>query len=482
MKRKKKLLLNTVSALIYQITTIICGFILPRLILQVYGSKVNGLVTSIGQFLSVISFLQLGVGAVVQSSLYKPLAEKDFHKVSQIITSAGKFFGNLAKILLVYILFLVAVYPYIVKQNFGWTYTAALVAAISISSFAQYYFGIVDGLLLTANQYGYIQYTTQICTLVINTITSVVLIYSGATIHTVKLVTSLIYLVRPLVLRIYIKKFYNIDRKASYTEEPIPQKWSGAAQHIAAIVLDGTDSIVLTIFASLSDVSIYSVYSLVVTGVKQLLVSATSGIQSLMGEMLAKKENEELHRLFGWIEWFIHTGVYTNGIHDANYIQPLFAMLITLAYIGYCLRLPYHLVIKAGGHYRQTQRIYIVAAVINIIVSILTVKLYGLIGVAIGTLLAMVYQTVATARYISQNLISWPFHRFLGQCAIDAVTFLAAYLISGGFTLSNVTYISWFILGVKVAAVWLTVTLIVNCFLKKDYIMKFLGFINQKTV
>ena len=78
MQRKRRLFYNTISSLIFQLTTIICGFILPRLILTAFGSEVNGLVNSIIQFLGIISFLELGVGAVVQSTLYKPLAEKNY--------------------------------------------------------------------------------------------------------------------------------------------------------------------------------------------------------------------------------------------------------------------------------------------------------------------------------------------------------------------------------------------------------------------
>ena len=102
MNRGKKLALNSLTSFIYQILTIICGFILPRLILSHYGSEVNGLTNSIGQFLGIIAFLELGVGAVVQSALYKPLANKDFDSVSKIVVSGNKFFKRLAIILLCY--------------------------------------------------------------------------------------------------------------------------------------------------------------------------------------------------------------------------------------------------------------------------------------------------------------------------------------------------------------------------------------------
>ena len=65
MNRTQKLKLNTVTSLINQRVLIICGFIVPVLILHAFGSAVNGLVNSITQFLGFISLLELGVGAVV---------------------------------------------------------------------------------------------------------------------------------------------------------------------------------------------------------------------------------------------------------------------------------------------------------------------------------------------------------------------------------------------------------------------------------
>ena len=97
--RKKKLAANTASSLIFRICTIICGFILPRLILNSYGSEINGLVNSITQFLGIISFLELGVGAVIQSALYKPLAEKNDIEISKIVVSGQKFFSKIRYIL-----------------------------------------------------------------------------------------------------------------------------------------------------------------------------------------------------------------------------------------------------------------------------------------------------------------------------------------------------------------------------------------------
>ena len=497
LNRTKKLALNTMSSLTLQIVTVICGFILPRLILETFGSEVNGLVTSVSQFLSVITLLDLGVGSVVQSALYKPLANNDYEQISKIYVSAQKFFKRIATILLCYVAILVVVYPLLVNKSFGFGYTAFLIMAISIHSFAQYYYGIVNSLLLNANQKGYIQYTGQIVTLILNTLACFILIRIGASIQIVKLTSSLIFLLRPAFLVWYVNKNYPINKKITYDEEPIKQKWNGMAQHFASFVLSGTDTIILTVFSSLSNVSIYNVYHLVIVGVKNALFSMTNGFQSLIGEMLAKKEIEKLRNFFGYVEWILHTGttlvfgctgvlivsfvqVYTKGINDADYMQPLFAVLITLANAGHCLRLPYNILILAAGHYKQTQSNYIVAMILNIVISIATVKLWGLIGVAIGTLVAMVYQTVWMAWYDSKNIINWQFKNFLKQVAVDAITVIIASVATCWIPLLSVNYVSWFILAFEVFAIWLVIVIVVNLMFYRKNINSLLGKIRRK--
>ena len=247
--------------------------------------------------------------------------------------------------------------------------------------------------------------------------------------------------------------------------------------------------------------AIYSVYNIVVAGVKQLLLSMTNGIQSLIGELIAKKEYDELNNIFGWVEWTIHTGtvfvfgvtallivpfvqIYTHGITDANYIQPLFAALIVLANAGHCLRLPYNIVILAGGHYKQTQKCYIIAALLNIIISVVAVNKLGLIGVTMGTVVAMCYQTMWMAIYDSKNIIYWPLKNFLKQVVVDIVTialmssFMFLMPIKTLFTLSSISYISWVVLAIKVSIVSIIFICITNLICYKKYMIKLFGTIS----
>ena len=487
--QNKILFYNSISPLIYQVTTIICGFILPRLILGHFGTEVNGLVNSITQFLAIISFLELGVGAVVQSSLYKPLADKDNITVSKVITSADKFFRRLGYILGIYVVVMLFYYPYLVKQNFSFTFTATLIVAISIRSFAQYFFGIVNRLLLLADQKAYIQYIAQTTAVIANTLGCYILIAFDCSVQVVYGLTSLIFFLQPLAIHMYIKRYYVLDRQIHYDVEPIKQKWNGVAQHIAAVILSSSDSIVLTTFSTLVNVSIYTVYYLPMSGARLMIMSMISGIEALIGNLWAKQDLAELRKVLAWTEWSIHTGttliftltailivpfvqVYTHGVNDANYMQPLFGVLLVAANSGHCLRLPYNIMILAAGHYKQTQHNYIIAAVMNIAISIVCVMQFGLIGVALGTLAAMAYQTVWMAWYNSKNFIQWPIKNFFKQIGVDAVSAVGIFVAGSYFSLSAVGYVSWVILAIKVTACGIIVGAIVNYVFYREYMMK----------
>ena len=493
----KKLAWNTMAALIFRATTIICGFILPRLILQYFGSEINGLVNSISQFLTIIAFLELGVGTVVQSALYKPLSERNMILISKIIASAQKFFKRLAQILVVYVVVLMVLYPRLVNQNYGYLYTAALIGAMSISSFTQFYFGVVDRLLLTADQRGYIQYNAQTITLIVNTLVCSIMIRLGASILLVKLSTSLIYLVRPVLLRKYVNHYYDIDRKIQYTGEPIKQKWNGIAQHVAAVILDSTDIVILTIFGTLKDVSVFSVYYLVVNGVKQLFNSLTSGVQALLGELWAKGKQKDLNSFFSMMEWGVHTcavfvwscvfvlivpfvQVYTKGVTDTDYVVPLFAFIIVLANAMHGLRIPYNIMILAANHYKQTQSNYIVAAFVNLVVSLIAVQRLGLVGVAIGTLLAMSYQTIWMAFYDSKYLLERPISIFFKQLLTDIITVVTVVLSTNWIDLGSISYLSWIIMSIKVAIISATIIIVINLMIFPKKTLKFTKIILRK--
>lgn len=458
--RKKRLLLNTTTSWIYEVLAIISSLILPRLFLSNYGSEMNGLMQSITQFLSIISFLQFGIGAVIQASLYKPLVDKNNEEISKVIASGEKFFKKIGFVLLVYASGLMLFYPIITHGTYGFGDVLLLVFAISLGLFVQYYFGLVDILLLVADQKGYINYIGSIVTVVINTAVSALLICAGWSIQAVKIVSAVIFLIKPIFNRIYISQHYVINRKITYNTEPIKQKWNGVAQHVSTVVLDNTDTLVLTVFSTLSNVSIYGIYHMVIYGVKTMFTSVANGVEAVLGELWARNDKNELNKVFGFTEWGINNAVillfgctemliipfvmlYTKGITDANYYQPLFATLMVIAHAFHCLRLPYHMMIKASGKFKETQNNYLIAAIINLLISMCAVKRWGLIGVAIGTLVAMVYQTVWMALFNVRHLGVMQINQFLKQMIFDLLAVVILTVIVNQLPLQFDTVFHW---------------------------------------
>lgn len=481
MNRTQKLKLNSSISLLTRIVVIISGLILPRLILSNYGAEVHGLTNSIRQFLSVITFLDLGVGVVVRSALYRPLAKKDERDVSAILSAAKSYFRKIAYILIVYILILIAFYPLVVDSTKGFFSIALLIMAMSISQFGQYYFGIVNELLLSANQQDYVQLSSDIVVIILNLIVSVFLINQGVTIELVTLGSGLVYLIRPFFLSYYVNKNFNIDYDIEVDDNPLPQKWSGVGQHIAYFINNSADIIILTLFSSLENISIYSIYNMVISAIKMLISSLTTGIQSFFGNLYASDDLKSLNNYFDRIEWIIHTGsvylygmtavlinsfviFYTSGVENILYEAPLFSLLLVLASIVYSIRTPYNSMVLSAGHFRETQASSFIEAGLNILISAILVHQLGLVGIAIGTLVAMAYRTLYLVLYLSKNIIFRPLKKFTKHILVDLISFgsilIAGILISQIYTIH--TIIDWIIVAVLLGVVSLLLLSIIN--------------------
>ena len=145
--------------------------------------------------------------------------------------------------------------------------------------------------------------------------------------------------------------------------------------------------------------------------------------------------------------------LYTNHVSDADYIQPTFAALLILAHAIHCLRIPYNMLILATGAYKEAQNMHIITAIINIVISIAVVHSFGLIGVAVGTLAAMVYQTSWMVLFDSKNNICWPIKKVIKQLLFDLLCIAIIGAITHYIPSMVKNYIDWVILAIKEASI-----------------------------
>lgn len=498
--RGKKALKNVISTLIFQIISIIAGFIVPSLIIRTYGSSVNGLVASITQFLAYITLLESGISPVIKATLYKPIAKKNKQEIENILKSSEKFFRTIAYIFVAYIIVLCIIYPTVVNKEFDYIFSLSLILIISLSTFFEYYFGITYRVYLQAVQKTYVISNIQILTIILNTILVVVLATNNASIQLVKLGSALVYVLKPILQNIYVKKVYNLNLKNAQKGYKLKQKWDGLAQHIASVIHNNTDVAVLTICSNVKEVSVYSVYILITSGVKRISESLVNSISALFGDMLARDEKKLLNNIFSIYELIYFSiitiifsctlllivpfvQVYTRGVEDVDYYRPIFAYIMVFAEFFCMIRLPYINITYAAGHFKETRNGAWVEAIANIVISLALVGKLGIIGVALGTFVAMLIRAIEfiyhSNKYILERNSKGTYFRCL-IIGLEMMTIVLIFKIMPNFVIDS--FIAWIKYAILVTIISIIIVLPCNIIIYRNDAKRFLEILKNKLI
>ena len=468
--RTGKAFLNMSTSLADQIIAIVCGLITPRLILATFGSTYNGVISSATQFLNMINILTLGITAATRVALYKPLASNDILAVSSIVKATKRYMRKVAVGVIIYAVVLCVVYPFISQSDLTPIQCAALIAIVSIGTFANYFFGISDMTLLQAAQSTYITNITNIIKTVTNTLCVALLIALDCSIYTVKLGSSIVFFIAPAILSIYVKKRYSITSKCSPNDCGIKGRKATAFHAIANVVHDNVSLVTLTFFADAKVISVYTVYYFVAGKIKSLVNVFTSGMEAAFGDMWAKGEYGTLNRNFRTYEYMLFSfttvvfscvgvlilpfvAVYTMGVTDVNYIIPSFAVLMTIAEGMYCIRQPYLTLVYSTGSFEETKWGAAIEAIVNIVVSVVMVNFLGICGVVIGTLVANTFRTVQFAFYVSKKILKRSilniFYRVIWVILTSGVIVILSLLVANNISF-EVSWLGWILEAVIV--------------------------------
>jgi len=423
MERKKALLLNSTTSLLQQVVALLCGLIVPKLIMSTYGSSVNGTIASVVQFISIASLIQGGVAGAARVAFYGPVSCQESEKTSEVYKTSQVFFRKFGLFLLAYVVILALIYPIVFSTPFSYSDCIFLVVIIGSSTMFEYLFGMTNQLLLFADQRSYINTLLQTICTIISALFSVWLIMIGASIIVVKFISALVLIIRPIFLVIYVHRHYSLDLSIPSNKKILSQSGAALAKSIAFFIHTSTDTLVITACLNVAWVSVYAVHRYVVGSISNLLASILGNTEAMFGQMIAKKETESiekevpiydlLSKILSSIFFFTSiilisqfVDIYTKGISDINYNQPVFAILLCISEMIYCMSLTYNNMIMAAGHIKQTQWISITEALLNIVLSVIFVRLWGIIGVAIGTLIACIFNTIANIIYMRRYIFA----------------------------------------------------------------------------
>ena len=493
MKKINQTKLNIATSILLRVVSGACGLILPRFILQNFGSETNGLVATIGQLLGYTVLLEGGIGGVMRAALYKPLAHGDAAGISGIFYQIRRTFRKISIVFIGFAVLVGICIKFMVDTQHDWLYVFTLVLILSAHTFLSYYMGLPYRLLMTADQKLYIIQSTQIVTMVLNLLLCLLVMHMGGGIHLVKLTSATVFLLNPLVQWQYVKHHYRLSADmASDAFVPI-QKGAGAIHHLSYFIHRNTDVVILSLLGNLYAVSVYSVYHTVINVLEQMLTSISSGISGLVGRLIAQDEIAELNRIVDRYEACNNAlatavatvcaililpfvSIYTGGITDVQYHQPVFAMLLIAGSYAYSIRHPFGCIVSAAGHYKETNAGAIGEVVINLTLSLLLVKPLGLIGVALGTLVAMSFRTLHTVWYLSKRILHRPIWKFMLKLVCNIlVSGILIIRMPVWLDIAATDMLGLFLCAIKVSAIVFPVFIFINMALSIKIFRKALG-------
>lgn len=470
--RRRKSQINIITALCNQLVTTACGIIVPHILITAFGSEAYGLSVSITQFLSYITLLEGGIGGVARGKLYGSLARNDTAAISGTYYAIKRFFRYVAFAYIIYSIILGCTYYDLAHITaFSKPYVFALILVIGLSTLSKYMGGLSNLLLIVADQKQYVNNLILTTTTAVNTLVIVLLVKLNADFIWVKLGSSMIFIVRPLLYAIYVKKHYRLS-KVDMKPDALEQKWTGIGQHIAYFLHTNTDIVLLTVLSDVKLVAVYAVYKLVISSIRSIAESFSSGMEAVFGELIAKNQLEKLRRSYMQYSTMLNsvsgvlftcTGIliisfvrlYTKGITDANYIQPTFALILMMSEAVNCIMLPCSCLPIAANHLKQTRWGAYGEAIINIALSCILIKWSPLVGVALATLIATVFRATFNLVYSTKHILFLTPTRhivsfFISSAVIASVSY-AGYLLIENAVIEN--YIQWAICGMATFAI-----------------------------
>ena len=462
MTRTKKFMYNTIATAAYQIIVMLVGFVTPRILLKYYGSEINGLVSSINQFITYFSLVEAGIAGATVYSLYKPLADNNHNEISSIISASKEFYIQAGYIFTALVIIMALIYPLFVSAT-GLTGTliAILVVVLGAKGFLEFFTLAKYRVILTADQKTYVVSNASTVYILLQMIIIVILSMFRCNIVITYGVAIFALFARSIILMIYVKKKYPyINYKATPNTKALDKRWDALFLQVLQTAQTGAPVIIATIFTTLKDVSIYSIFNMVLTGINGVLGIFTTSLTASFGDVIARKEEENLKVVYKDFEYTYYLlisiiyavsfimimpfiNIYTNNITDANYNQPIIGFLFVLNGLLYSMKTPQGTLVISAGLYKETRWRTLTQALIIIIFGSILAPYLGIIGILIASCLSNLYRDIDLLLFIPKYVTKTKVVETLKNWVMIIVAILIIMLPTFFIKLNITGLISW---------------------------------------
>ena len=486
--RTKKFLYNSIGAALLQVVNMFAGLILSRTVLSYFGSEINGLVTSLTQFAAYFTLVEAGISESVVYSLYKPLANHDFDNISAIVVAAKKYFNKAGFFFVCLIILLSLAAPLFMKTVLLTKYEIIILTfIIGMSGILDFFIMAKYRTLLTADQRVYVLSLASVLSNILNVLIIVILSHLGFSILIVRLFALFSVLLRSFILYFYTKRKYTfLNFKSLPNNSALAMRWNAFYLQLLGVFQKGVPIVLATFFTSLKEVSVYSVYLLIVAGIRSMLSIFESGLPAAFGEVLAKDENEVLKKAADEFECLYYAlisvvyttafflilpfvALYTHGVNDVQYADKWLALLFILDGFFYNMKTPQGMLVLSAGLYKETKVQTTVQAMIILLGGTILAPKFGLYGILLASIFANVYRTIDLLffipKYVTHRSIGITLKREMGAILFFLCGIIIEYFFPMSFALS---YFQWLLSAITTCVI-LSLCMLMNLFIfEKD--------------
>lgn len=498
--RVKNSIKNAKVGVIFNFTNLILSFVSRSIFIYYLGVNLLGLNTVLVNLIGMLNLIELGIGTAVNYELYKPLEEKNYEKINEIMAIFRKIYKYVGILVFLIGFILIPFLKYFVKGVIPYDEVILYYMVLLISTAGTYFFSYKQTLIY-ADQKNYIATSISGISNIIKVIAQIIFIIlfkSYLSWVVLGLIFNFIFLIMTN-RKIDVLYKDKIDLKYDKSLKELTANNSSLIKNIknifchqlATIIFQKTDPLIIAAYSTLRESGIYSNYLLILTGVSTITATVLTAMEASIGNLIVSESIEKTFDVFK--ELCFGTNVFSIVICFPLYMvinkfiefwvgpsylfgNAIVIVLIINFYIGMN-----RTVIQ---NFKSCYGIYwdvwapVVESIINIIFSILIASKYGIIGIFIGTLISnilivLIWQPLAVFKYgFKKNVFEYYFWYIKSAIVAFILSYIGLILTNSIINHLNIKsmIINFFVTGVLSTIIISILLLIVN--IKNKNMMK----------
>ncbi len=399
---------NFVFSIVGRLVGMITSFVGRGVFVRTLSTEYLGLGGFFGNIFSVVSLCELGLGAAISQSLYKPLARQDECAVSGIVTYFSKVCRVIAAVTTVVSICIMPFLGRLVKTELDMPVIMTAFMLFTLHSAVSYLLSPKCMLVVCDQRMYVVTLVRSIFGVLALVLQSAMLILTGN--YILYLVCRILVLtVEDIVINRYADRNYpclalrrNVSRE--YKNNLYTNVKALMWHKVGGVLSRSTDSLLLTYFVGLSGMGKYSNYALVIGTIGAFFDVAINAVSASVGNLGAGdrgRKSEEVMRKMYFINFWLLT-VGTSVIvctlnpfislwlgEDMLFTNAEMLVIVSSFYFS-CIRDPVQIFVSTYGLFKESRHIPVLRAVFNLVLSVIFVVKMGVSGVFLGTALSTV--------------------------------------------------------------------------------------------